>query len=127
MGVKKSTVCTSAWLAEILYTPASSALSKPTRTFGSFCRANFPSTASSAAGLSLLAQPAALTCSVSRIAFASGIVCILKHRGQAVGHWQIAIGKIYLPLIFTDGTDHQTSYHGRIPILRINSFFRESV
>ncbi|HST77812.1 MAG TPA: hypothetical protein VLN58_04935, partial [Verrucomicrobiae bacterium] len=38
-----------------------------TRTLGSCCRANFPSTASSAAGLSLLAQPAAFTCSVRRM------------------------------------------------------------
>src|ERR1043165_7686713 len=80
IGVKKSTVCTSACVAEILYTPASSAVSKPTRTLGSCCRANFPSTASSAAGLSLLAQPAALTCSVNRIALVSDIVLILKHR-----------------------------------------------
>src|SRR5215831_16685814 len=77
MGVKKSTVWTSACVAEILYTPASSAVSKPTSTFGSFCRANFPSTASSAAGLSLLAQPAAFTCSVSRIVFTSAMPSIL--------------------------------------------------
>src|SRR5262249_29559086 len=82
MGVKKSTVCTSAWLAEILYTPASSAVSKPTRTLGSCCRANFPSTASSAAGLSLLAQPAAFTCSVRRIVFVSDIVSILAVSSQ---------------------------------------------
>src|SRR5579872_478998 len=67
MGVKKSMVCTNASSGEIRYTPASSAVSKPTSTFSSCCRANFPSTASSAAGLSLLAQPAALTCSVRRI------------------------------------------------------------
>ena len=63
---------------EILYTPASSAVSKPTSTFGSFCRANFPSTVSSAAGLSLLAQPAALTCSVSRIVLVSAISWYFK-------------------------------------------------
>jgi hypothetical protein len=46
----------------------------------------------------LLAQPAALTCSVSRIAFASGIVGILQARGRflgigaAVGSWQLANG-----------------------------------
>src|SRR6185437_6182000 len=73
MGVKKSTVWTSACVAEILYTPASSAVSKPTSTLGSSCRANFPSTASSAAGLSLLAQPAAFTCSVNRNGLASDI------------------------------------------------------
>src|SRR5215469_4279308 len=72
MGVKKSTVWTSAWLAEILYTPASSAVSKPTRTLGSCCRANFPSTLSSTAGLSLDAQPAAFTDSVRRNDFTSG-------------------------------------------------------
>src|SRR5579864_7379002 len=77
MGVKKSTVCTSACSAEILYTPASSAVSKPTRTFGSCCRANFPSTVSSAAGLSLDAQPAALTDSVRRNGFTSGTKIIV--------------------------------------------------
>src|SRR5438105_12157559 len=76
MGVKKSTVCTSASSGEILYTPASSALSKPTSTFASCCRANFPSTASSAAGLSLLAQPAAFTDSVRR----SGVVVSAMQR-----------------------------------------------
>src|SRR4051794_25543108 len=81
MGVKKSTVWTSACVAEILYTPASSAVSKPTSTLGSFCRANFPSTASSAAGLSLLAQPAAFTCSVSRIVLVSAITDILNYGG----------------------------------------------
>src|SRR5882724_9855791 len=87
MGVKKSTVWTSACVAEILYTPASSAVSKPTSTFGSCCRANFPSTVSSAAGLSLLAQPAALTCSVSRIGFASAMEVILKH--VVCSNWQV--------------------------------------
>src|SRR5205807_5178704 len=74
MGVKKSTVCTRAWSGAILYTPAASAWSKPTRTFGSCCRANFPSTVSSAAGLSLDAQPAAFTDSVRRNGLASAMV-----------------------------------------------------
>src|ERR1041385_1752681 len=88
MGVKKSTVCTSASLGERRYTPASSALSKPTSTFGSSCRANFPSTASSAAGLSLLAQPAALTCSVSRIGLASAIrSSVNRKRGKTNQPW----------------------------------------
>src|SRR5438876_8429906 len=87
MGVKKSTVCTSARLAEILYTPASSALSKPTRTLGSCCRANFPSTKSSAAGLSLLAQPAAFTASVRRTGLLEDIRLIL-----AVRSWREAVG-----------------------------------
>src|SRR5512133_2393215 len=80
MGVKKSTVCTKATSSDRRYTPASSALSKPTSTFGSSCRANFPSTASSAAGLSLLAQPAALTCSVNRIGFASATAASVNTR-----------------------------------------------
>src|SRR5205807_10117478 len=83
MGVKKSTVCTRAWSGAILYTPASSAWSKPTRTFGSCCRANFPSTVSSAAGLSLDAQPAAFTDSVNRIGFTSGMKGILLEQIEA--------------------------------------------
>src|SRR5258708_31044652 len=78
MGVKKSTVWTRACVAEILYTPASSALSKPTRTFGSCCRANFPSTVSSAAGLSLDAQPAAFTDSVRRNGLASAMKALYR-------------------------------------------------
>src|SRR5436305_7430953 len=66
MGVKKSTVCTRARSSFRRYTAASSAVSKPTSRFSSNCRANFPSTLSSAAGLSFDAQPAAFTCSVSR-------------------------------------------------------------
>src|SRR5258708_10537877 len=66
MGVKKSTVCTNASSGEILYTPASSAVSKPTRTFGSCCLGNFPSMESSAAGLNLDAQPADFTEAVRR-------------------------------------------------------------
>src|SRR5947209_11744793 len=95
IGVKKSTVCTNACSAEILYTPASSALSKPTSTFSSCCRANFPSTESSTAGLSLLAQPAAFTCSVSRTLFTSAIGEILKqtdgqncHKCQNCHNWE---------------------------------------
>src|ERR1700690_3224769 len=66
MGGKRPTVWTSAISGVRRYTPASSAWSKPTSTLGSCCRANFPSTVSSAAGLSLEAQPAAFTDSVSR-------------------------------------------------------------
>src|SRR5437868_8697647 len=93
MGVKKSTVCTSAVESPIRYTPASSAWSKPTRTFGSCCRANFPSTASSAAGLSLEAQPAALTDSVSRNGLVSGIKVIVVELERATdlrGYSQIS-------------------------------------
>src|SRR6266581_7534449 len=82
MGVKKSTVCTSAVAGAIWYTPASSARSKPTRTLGSCCRANFPSTVSSAAGLSLDAQPAALTDSVSRNGFVSGMQSLYRVAGN---------------------------------------------
>src|SRR5258708_33135248 len=66
MGVKKSTVCTNASSGEILYTPASSAVSKPIRTFGSSCLGNCPRIESSAAGLSLDAQPADFTDAVRR-------------------------------------------------------------
>src|SRR6516165_5793345 len=66
IGVKKSTVCTKASSGESLYTPASSAVSNPTRTFGSNCFGNFPRTESSAAGLSLDAQPADFTDAVRR-------------------------------------------------------------
>src|SRR5438270_10799155 len=72
IGVKKSTVCTRARSSERRYTAASSAVSKPTSKFSSCCRANFPSTLSSTAGLSLDAQPAALTDSVRRNGFTSG-------------------------------------------------------
>src|SRR5690348_16969217 len=87
MGVKKSTVCTNATSGDRRYTPASSALSKPTRTLGSCCRANFPSTVSSAAGLSLDAQPAALTVSVRRTLLLSdmGIIVEEGKRHQASG------------------------------------------
>jgi hypothetical protein len=59
---------------------------------------------SSAAGLSLLAQPAAFTCSVSRIVFTSAITDILKHCGGS--NWQIAISQDKTsPQINTDVTD----------------------
>src|SRR5580700_3621847 len=60
-------VCTKASSGDILYTPASSAVSKPMSTFGSDCLGNFPSIESSAAGLSLDAQPADFTDAVRRI------------------------------------------------------------
>src|ERR1700722_5140901 len=45
--------------------PASSFVSKPTRTFGSVCRGSLRSTASSVAGFNLAAQPAAFAIDVS--------------------------------------------------------------
>src|SRR5258707_5463266 len=66
------------------YAPASSAWSKPTRTLGSCCRANFPSTWSSAAGLSLDAQPAALTVAVRRTVLVSDMEDIVEE-GVVVG------------------------------------------
>src|SRR5229473_671674 len=65
MGVKKSTVCTRARSSATRYTPASSLVSNPTRTFGSVCRGRRRNTESSRLGLSLAAQPAALTMAVS--------------------------------------------------------------
>src|SRR5260370_26055379 len=65
MGVKKSTVCTSAISGLSRYTPASSLVSKPTSTFGSVGRGKRRKTESSNPGLSFAAQPAALTIAVS--------------------------------------------------------------
>jgi hypothetical protein len=45
--------------------PASSLVSNPTSTLGSVCRGNLRKTASSVAGLSFAAQPAALAMEVS--------------------------------------------------------------
>src|SRR6266850_283906 len=45
--------------------PASSFVSNPTRTLGSLCRGNLRNTASSVAGLSFAAQPAAFAIEVS--------------------------------------------------------------
>src|ERR1700741_3563518 len=64
-GVKKSTVCTSARSSLIRYTPASSLVLKPTSTFGSVGSGRRRSIESSVPGLSLAAQPAALTMAVS--------------------------------------------------------------
>src|SRR5450432_3785195 len=65
IGVKKSTVCTRAHSGESLYTPASSDVSNPTRMFGSSRRGKRGKTWSKTFGLSLDAQPAALTCAVN--------------------------------------------------------------
>src|SRR4249920_1739593 len=65
MGVKKSTVWTRASSSEKRYTPASSAVSKPTRTLGSTILGIALSTLSNNFGLSLDAQPAAFTWAVS--------------------------------------------------------------
>src|ERR1022692_302833 len=64
-GVKKSTVCPRASSAVSLYTPASSAVSNPIKTFPSAQRGTLASTWSNTFGLSLEAQPAAFTCAVS--------------------------------------------------------------
>jgi hypothetical protein len=53
----------------------------------------------------LLAQPAAFTCSVSRIVLVSAIMDILKHGG--VSSWQLAISKGTLPLMNADVTDQR--------------------
>ena len=65
IGVKKSTVCTKAKPSAIRYTPASSLVLNPTSTFGSFGNGRRRSIESSVPGLSLAAQPAALTMAVS--------------------------------------------------------------
>src|SRR5688572_2019545 len=58
IGVKKSTVCTSAGPPSHLYTPASSAVLKSTRTRSSVEGGMAPSTWASSPAASLLAQPA---------------------------------------------------------------------
>src|SRR5579871_1127767 len=65
MGEKKSTVCTIAVSGVRRNTPASSALSKPTKTPGKFCRGRLLNAASKSRGASLPAQPADLAKSVS--------------------------------------------------------------
>src|SRR5215510_10544382 len=82
IGVKKSTVCTSATSAPSLYTPASSLVSNPTSTLGSFARCKPRKTDSSKLGLSFAAQPAALTIAVSFT------VCVKPHLAPAVGQLQ---------------------------------------
>src|SRR5436190_7746937 len=67
MGVKKSTVCTSARSGVRRYTPASSAVSKPIRTLASVCFGSLASTESKILGLNLAAQPAAFTIEVSLV------------------------------------------------------------
>src|ERR1035441_264042 len=74
IGVKKSTVCTRASSAVRLYTPASSAVSNPIRTFSSAQRGTVASTWSKTFGLSLEAQPAAFTCAVSFLSEVPSIV-----------------------------------------------------
>src|SRR6202142_2663328 len=66
MGVKKSTVCTSAPSGESLYTPASSAVSNPTSTFSFAQRGIRASTWSKTFGLSFDAQPAEEEAAVRR-------------------------------------------------------------
>src|SRR5262245_37021329 len=65
MGVKKSTVETSARSSEIRQTAASSPVVAPTSTLGSESAGSAPSTCPSSAGLSLQAQPAPWLYSVS--------------------------------------------------------------
>src|SRR5271165_4897958 len=65
IGVKKSTVCTRAKSSLSRYTPASSLVLKPTSTFGSVGSGRRRKIESSVPGLSLAAQPAALTMAVS--------------------------------------------------------------
>ena len=65
IGVKKSTVCTNANSSPSRYTPASSLVLNPTSTFGSVGSGRRRSIEASVPGLSLAAQPAALTIAVS--------------------------------------------------------------
>lgn len=84
MGVKKSTVCTSAKPSFNRYTPASSWVSKPTSTFGSTCRGKPRKTESRIPGLSLAAQPAALAIAVS---FTDLVKGHLAFRSLIIASW----------------------------------------
>lgn len=74
MGVKKSSVCIKAISEVILYTPASSEVSIPTRRFLSFLKLSFLSISERSPGPILDAHPADLTFSVS---FSSSIIACL--------------------------------------------------
>src|SRR3990172_8570881 len=96
MGVKKSTVCTSASSSERRYTPASSQVANPTSTLGSICRGSRVSTRSSTAGPSLLAQPAALLASVSLGFLASAVSLatlspLYPHSGGGFTHYSCVV------------------------------------
>ena len=71
VGVKKSTVCTSARSSEILYTPASSACSYPVKRFGSEISGKSHKISDRSPGPILQAQPAPCTVSVNRSDFSS--------------------------------------------------------
>src|ERR1035437_4981122 len=82
-GVKKSTVCTRASSAVSLYTPASSAVSNPIRTFSSAQRGTLAKTLSYNFGLSLDAQPAAFTCAVNFRSCVCGSIDPYYNNGDA--------------------------------------------
>ena len=67
IGVKKSAVRTTAMSSVIRYTPTSSALAWPIRTFGSVMSGSCPSTWDRSDGLNFAAQPAQVESSVSLI------------------------------------------------------------
>src|ERR1700733_13262418 len=85
MGVKKSTVCTMARSLVSWYTPASSAVSNPTNTFGFGQRGTPGSTRSRTLGLSLDAHPPAEVWAVRR-----GLV-----GGTVLGYKEYEGGKEY--------------------------------
>ena len=73
IGVKKSTVCTSARSSRSAYTPASSAVPKPTKTRSFAVDGNVRSTDASSAEPSLLAQPPHDASAVSRTGTSTSI------------------------------------------------------
>src|SRR5437763_1847404 len=85
MGVKKSTVATSARLGAMRYTAASSRDAAAVSTLGSTIRGRAPITCPSSTGLSLQAQPAPWLYSVNRIGDTIGDK--YQHHGSCVrGH-----------------------------------------
>jgi hypothetical protein len=91
-GVKKSTVCTSARSSLIRYTPASSLVLKPTSTFGSVGNGRRRSIESSVPGLSLAAQPAALTMAVSFTESVKPHLTVLQFDYSEHGEFPLASG-----------------------------------
>src|SRR5467141_954072 len=96
MGVKKSTVCTSAIPSPSRYTPASSLVSKPTSTFGSVGRGKRRKTESSNPGLSFAAQPAALTMAVSFTVGVKPHLAVRRFDYSEVPHFVLALAAVGL-------------------------------
>src|SRR5476649_1290313 len=93
IGVKKSTVWTSANWSLILYTPASSLVAIPTSTFGSVVGGKRRRTCARSAAPTLLAQPALDEYSVSRIGLELIVVVLHLGLGTSAGEARATEGR----------------------------------